>query len=259
MSKQKRLESRYAWIEASLRYSGRFEKVSYGDWFDINAPQISADQAGFVRAMNHECAHREKRNGVVEPSPVLGIIKGKISILRPLPSAPIFDIPKLRDWLKTSAAIPFVKVNEFNEITPPEEIMRDICEAILRKRPLRVSIATSNGVSWRDVSPHAIIDAAGRLYVRAYDHLEDKFSDLALSLVSETGPQTRGTHYVGSEADTDWTETSEVVLEQEARALHPTSRRIFIPKALSRFLFRDLRAASTGISFKPKESQAELS
>jgi len=272
MSKQKRLETRYAWIEASLRYAGRFEKVSYGNWFDINAPQISADQAGFVRAMNHECMHREKRNGAVESGPVLAIIKGKIAILRPLPSTPVFEVPKLRDWLKTSASIPFVKVHEFDEITPPEDIMRDICEAIMRKKPLRIAFATPAGTSWRDVSPHSIIDASGRLHVRAFDHLEEKFSDFALSRVSETGPHTRGTRYFGSEADIDWRETSEITLEHDVRPnpervnsqdtpprVRPVSRRISIPRALSRFLSRDAKAAPTDGPLKARESYADLS
>ena len=260
MSKQKRLETRYAWIEASLRYAGRFEKVSYGDWFDINAPQISADQAGFVRAVNHECAHRDRRAGVTEISPALDIIKGKIAILKSLPVDPIFAVPDIRDWLKTSATIPFVKVNDFSEVTPPEDIMRQICAAILCKQPMRIALALTAGKSWRDVSPHAIIDASGRLHMRAFDHCEERFCDFALSQVLETGPHGRSIRYVGSEADADWTETSVITLEHDTQSsMRPRSRRISIPRALSRFLSRDAKAEATDMPLKTSESYAELS
>ncbi len=263
MSKQKRLDTRYAWIEASLRYVGRFEKVSYGNWFDINAPQISADQAEFVRAINHEFARREKRGGAVDPTPVLEIEKGKISILKPIPEEHVFDVPEIRDWLQTSATIPYVKVNEFSEVTPPEDIMREVCDAILRKRSVRIAMTSAAGVSWRDLSPHAIIDASGRLHVRGYDHLENKFADFALSRIVEVGPHSRNTKYLGGDADLDWTETSEIVLEfdiqqsleRSAHAdaplrLQSQSRRISIPRALSRFLARDINLGFYNVSMK---------
>ena len=270
MSKQKRLDTRYAWIEASLRYTGKFEKVSYSDWFDINAPQISADQAGFVRAMNHEFAHRQRQAGDGDCAPVLAIVKGKISVLRDLPSRPVFDVPDIREWLQTSAAIPFVRVDDFNEVTPPEDIMRQICAAILRKRPLRIALACDTGKSWRDVSPHAIIDASGRLHMRAFDHHEEKFSDYALSRVMETGPHSRNVQYVGSEADADWTETSEMVLEIDhlqcvdqpgppsaALKSWTMSRRISIPRALSRFLSQGANTSPTHNSVRGAQKETQ--
>ena len=263
MSKQKRLDTRYAWIEASLRYTGKFEKVSYGEWFDINAPQISADQSGFVRVMNHEFAHRERQAEIDGFAPVLEIIKGKIAILRDLPSRPVFDVPEIREWLRTSATIPFVKIHEFSEITPPEAIMREICNAILRKQPLRIAMETASGTSWKDISPHAIIDASGRMHARAYDHLEGRFSDFAISHVVDVGPYSRNLKYIGGETDAEWTETSDVVLEfddqhgferlAQADLLvksRPLSRRISISRALSRFLAKEINPGLSNVSIK---------
>lgn len=46
---------RFAWIEASLRYSGRFatpEKKAYRDLFGLTDSMVSRDQDGFVAAFN---------------------------------------------------------------------------------------------------------------------------------------------------------------------------------------------------------------
>lgn len=224
MSKQKRLDTRFAWIEASIRYAGKFDKISYGQHFDINPPQISADQAAFVAAINHELAHRETAGEGHDPAPYLDIVKGKIAVLRPLPEPPVFDIPGMREWLEQVVTIPFVKMQDFRRVDPSEGIMRAVCDAILRRRPIRVSLIGKPQGGWRNVSPHSIIEAHGRLHLRGYDHTEEAFTDLLLTRIADTGPHDRGVQYVGQDADIDWQETETVTVQLNPEAGIETAR-----------------------------------
>jgi hypothetical protein len=218
MSKKRRLEKRYAWIEASLRYAGKFDKVSYGRHFDINPPQISADQSGFVNEVNRKLNRENRRlNGSdVLDIDWVSVAKGKILVVQKLPEKPVFSILPLRDWLHTMEAIPYVRIYDLTPVDPNPVVLRSICDAILNKRPINVSLPVGKGRhGWRNISPHTIFDADGRLYIRAYDHLSDAFDEFVIASISDTGPHERGIQHIAMEKDADWIENASLTIEAD--------------------------------------------
>lgn len=259
MAKQKRLDTRYAWIEASLRYAGVFDKVSYGRTFDINPPQISADQQEFVLAFNHEARYRDDPEGTDGP---LAIVKGKIAVLSALPKDPVFDIPDMRDWLKTMSTIPFVQLNQFRRVDPEESVLSAICEAILKKKPISIRyFSQSSGETMRIISPHSIVDTNGRLHVRSFDHEKDRFSDFVMTRIDEISDAPKGQKYEPADSDLDWRDEARleirpnpVVDEDQTRVVisdygidaETKARNIQLPKALSFYLKVELVGPTDG-------------
>ena len=73
------------WIEASLRFAGRFasgEKAAYMDRFGVSPAQMSHDQRQFAQHFNQRC-------GAI----LVEVAKGKLSVLEDatLPPEPIFE------------------------------------------------------------------------------------------------------------------------------------------------------------------------
>jgi len=260
MSKQKRVETRYAWIEASLRYVGKFDKVSYGRHFEINPPQISADQSGFVEAFNDELSRGGAASG---NGPALDICKGKIRLLHDLPEETVFDIPDLRAWLQSSSTIPYVRLYDYSQVDPDPKVLRAICESILHETPLRILLVGTTDGKWRNLSPHAIIDIDGRLYIRAYEHERLDFSEFPIAMIADTGRADRGICYVGQHLDRDWIEETALVIEADPASdpartevaisdfgLDPEdlARRIHAPRALRYHLETRLRCRAEVIA-----------
>lgn len=251
MNKIKRLEVRYAWIEASLRYSGQFDKISYSQYFTINAPQISADQADFVRALNYELNYRERKTGGSGELPHLGIEKGKISILKVLPDETVFEVPGLREWLRTLTTVSYVETLQFCSLEPDPDIFRQICSLIMREKPSKIGYCSGQSPTTEfNISPHSILDAGGRLFVRAFDHESGHYHDFLISAITSISGHDRGIRYRSAETDTDWHEEIDILIPsaQDGRSIpytaqlntccpvENTERRVSVPRALSRYL-----------------------
>lgn len=217
MNKTRRLEVRYAWIEASLRYSGRFDKVSYGDHHGINPPQISSDQTNFTRAFNYELAHRERQKALSDGGPYIEIKKGKIAILRELPAKAVFDVPSPREWLRTLTTIPYVEAHSFCADAPAQAVLSALCGAIIREAPLKVIYEDAQDRFEATISPHSIIDVVGRLYARAYDHASEEFRDFKINDIQEVLPPEGKVRFASPDADTDWHETVDLQLLSPGR------------------------------------------
>lgn len=261
MQRNKRLEARFGWIEASLRYAGRFDKTSYGAHFDIGPPQISADQGAFVSTMNQELARRARQADEADPAPHLKIRRGKIEIARPLGDPPVHDIPDMRSWLSHTVTIPFVRVPDYLRVDPAPSVLKAVCEAILRCQAIRLRIAGETGPEWRNVSGHAIVEARSRLHLRCFDHDCDRFDDIPLTRVMETTCPERGIRYVSADGDHAWRETEDILVELNPNAGmsrarlavrdyqlrgETMSRRIAVPRALSGLLVEELHGANLG-------------
>ncbi|MFX4300310.1 hypothetical protein [Pseudosulfitobacter pseudonitzschiae] len=251
MNKTRRLEMRYAWIEASLRYSGRFDKTSYGQYHNINAPQISADQADFVRAFNYQQSYLERQAGVSQPAPFLGVEKGKISILRELPMETVFDVPGIREWLRTLSTVPYVEALEYSVVDPDPSTFREICNLVMQSKASSILYMDQpDETGEHDISPHSILDVGGELSVRAFDHGEDRFRDFLISAIISVGRPSRNIKYRSSDSDIDWSEEVEVLLASssllsntEATMVSSRSntaagdlRVVSVPRALRRYL-----------------------
>ncbi len=90
---QAKIRQRMGWIEASLRFSGRFgaaEKAGYMKHFGIGTGQVSLDQVEFIKRFNEICGMAAVLHQ-----------KGKLVLAVPasLPHKPVFDLPHMTDWL----------------------------------------------------------------------------------------------------------------------------------------------------------------
>lgn len=266
MSKQKRLEHRYGWIEASLRYAGRFDKESYGNFFNINPPQISADQAGFVQAINHELSWREKQQSHVQADagrPYLDIQKGKICILRALPEKTVFDVMAARAWLATLSTIPFIATSEIGSVEPSPQILQAVCDAIIKKKPLKIrevtGVAQPNSTN---ISAHSIFDNSGRLFLRVFDHGLGNFRNIQINRILDTAKNDRGVKYMHADEDHDWSTNAKITLEANPSAgverarlaisdfglcQKGLAREVEVPRALADFLVKDISCGLEGI------------
>ncbi|MCE6958514.1 WYL domain-containing protein [Cereibacter sphaeroides] len=208
----RRSHARFGWIEASLRYTGEFDKRSYGAHFRLGDPQISADQREFVVEWFRRIEARDLVSDATFGPDHLRIDKGRIVIDGALPAEPVFEMPSMREWLKSST-IPFREVDSFRRVEPRPAIFHAICDAIRGAEAVAVDyVSLTSGATRRDISPHAIVDSSGRLHVRAYDHLHNDFRDFVLARIRSIGRAGATVRYVGPERDLEWQEEETIRL-----------------------------------------------
>lgn len=195
-------ERRFPWIEASLRFSGCFgarEKKAYRDRFGLTPSMVSRDQDAFCEEFNARCGYHAvaKTAGRLEPG-------------GPLPSRPVFGLPRITHWLEDALGSRFEYVPPIRRAEPNPDILRAVVQAIGRQGCLLLQYRSRLGESDRIVSPHTILEAAGRLHLRAWDHGRSAARDFVMSRMVSASPFTSA-RYVGSENDLEW--SSHVVLE----------------------------------------------
>lgn len=201
----RRVLRRMGWIEASLRFAGRFasgEKAAYMDRFGISTAQTSHDQNRFAQGFNTVCG-----------TCVVEVTKGKlcVSLDAMMPPAPVFEMPGITEWLQAVMGSSFYYVEPARRTDPHPSVLSAIVVAIRKRVPLDiVYLSRSSGMSRRIVSPHVIIDVADRLHLRAYDHVKNRFSDFVMSRIQESGPVPPDTPFVPSDQDKDWKKYVEV-------------------------------------------------
>lgn len=194
----RRVQQRLGWIEASLRFAGRFasgEKAAYMDRFGIGPAQVSHDQSRFAQEFNKQCG-----------AALLDVAEGKLRIAKGarLPAEPVFEMPRMAEWLEVAMGRLFLRVESARRTEPDGLTLRSVVVAIREKLPLEVVyLSRSSGRSRRVISPHVIIDVADRLHLRGYDHMRNRFSDFVLSRIveSRSAPDTR---FVGPDRDEEW-------------------------------------------------------
>lgn len=188
MSQNDKMKARFSWIEASMRYAGYFDKISYREFFKVSDATLSIDQAKFVLNFNQH----------LEIGDVLRISCGKITASRPLPKAWIFEQISVSEWLSSAPFAPIVRLENQTESFPSSDIW---LPAIRDGRPL--SIETTEGVSF-SFSPHLIFMLFGRAYARGWsDRLHD-FSFVSLDDVSHLEIQNGKSQIWTAEHDTGW-------------------------------------------------------
>lgn len=256
----KRAHQRFGWIEASLRYVGEFDKKAYGEHFHIGAPQISVDQKDFLDTWYEEIAARDVARDVLLQEDHLVIDKGRLVIRHPLPLDPVFDIPSITEWLRSSA-IPFHEVQAFRRVDPAPEVIRRICDAIRSRQAIRIDyVSMTSGRTARFISPHGLVDSAGRLHARSFDHLRNEFRDFVLTRIQDVREVQEAPRYVGPEQDREWQEETVLRLvpnpelsadQQDMTRLDygisaPSGREIRAPRALAFYVQADLVGPGPG-------------
>ena len=153
---------RLGWVEASLRYAGAFgvnEKKAYRVRFALSEAAVSRDQDAFLMRL----AETDGAGSVVKQ-------RGRLAVIAKLPDAPLFELPSTGAWLAEVLGSRFEEVEAVQRSEPPAAILRPIVRAILARRLLSFDYHGRKGRTRREVSPHAVVHAAGRLHLRAWDH-----------------------------------------------------------------------------------------
>lgn len=249
MESRLRNERRLAWIEACIRYVGRFgvkEKKDLMHRFNASLSSISRDQVAFLDAW-------EARFGI-------GIVleeKGKLKLLPDacIPEERLYDLPSLDDWLSASISRSFHTISGFGRAKPDPNVLRHIILSIEDRKPMLidyVSRSSSGEGKRKRISPHSIVDVVGRYHARAYDHERGRFADFVLSRIQSCSFDVvnNGT-YVGNDRDHDWMTTEQIeiaVAETEFIAATRVDfgldgsgrKRVRVRKALSSYLVDDV-------------------
>lgn len=200
MSELRSKPRHFGWIEACLRYAGRFgpvEKVAYAETFDLTDSSVSRHQRDFVTAMNSLCGYR-----------AVLIWKGKIEIGGPkgLPEEPVFAVPTLDRWIEDALRSEVCTVNSVERTTPDPKVLQQVITAIRHKVPARVTYhSRSSGEGQRLLSMHTLVNVVDRYHVRAFDHEKDRFSDFVLARMTLCVPlENMSDQFVTRAQDLDW-------------------------------------------------------
>jgi hypothetical protein len=220
------VKNRFGWIEACLRWAGRFgvqEKKAYRAVFGITDSMVSRDQAAFVRLFNDKL-----RAEVVEKD------HGKLRFADPrlAPAAACFPEPDLLRWLEeVLGRSGFVDVPPIHRAPPRPEVLQPVIRGILGRDPLQFRYRSRRGEdTLRTVSPHVVVHVANRLHLRGWDHDRNAARDFLLTRMREVRPATepsvimevddedmqevrptKGTvAFVAQDVDRDWQEEVEL-------------------------------------------------
>ena len=212
MDKDQKKEAMFGWIEASIRYSGCFEKpqkLAYADIFGIDMSTVSRHQSQFVNIFEKHC-----NSPVFERTPEERLKGGRLTVAEfaEIPEAPCFkSMPGLHEWLR--AGMPkkhYLEVDLFRG-DPESWIMRLIVSSMLVKAPVKIRYHSRSRESHRSISPHSLIKIAGRIHIRAFDHLTNSARDFVLSRISHV-EKTDEVDF--SDFDPDWDRFETVIVKE---------------------------------------------
>lgn len=202
---------RLAWIEASLRFAGRFgidEKKAYRHRFSLTDGMVSRDQDVFLRLVNE----RWGSDVVIKEHGRLWLADAAAFQAKPV----FVPLPKMADWLEDALGSRFEMVTPIRRSEPSHAILREVVQAIVEQRPLRFRYQPRRaGKCVRLVSPHVIVHVAGRMHLRGWDHGRNAMRDFVVTRITDIGRAEAVQVYVGHEQDRDWAE--QVVLEVRLR------------------------------------------
>lgn len=196
----------YGWIEASLRYTGRFgprEKTTYQDIFQVSAPTVSRHQEFVANAMeeaSETALFHRALNGHVKGGKLLLLADAK------LPSQSVFArVPTLESWLEdTFGGLYFHNECVFRD-QADAEIVRLLIRSLVDNKVLRIQYHSKTGIISRTISPHIIVKVAGRLHLRAFDHYRNGYRDYVLSRISQIQTmEDSSSSFIGREHDHEW-------------------------------------------------------
>ena len=191
------ITQRLGWIEASLRNAGAFsvnEKKAYMARFSLSGAAVSRDQDAFLRHI----AGTEAAGSVAKR-------RGRLVLVEPLPDKPLFNLPPLRAWLADALGSRFEEVETVRRSQPPAEVLEPIVKAILESRRLIFDYHGRDGPTRREVSPHTIVYAAGRLHLRAWDHDRGAPRDFVMTRIPWVKLGSKA-GFTGQTEDHEWSE-----------------------------------------------------
>lgn len=202
------MDRRMRWIETSLRTLGSVDVPTYRHAFNLSPQNATKDFARFSNGLA-----RLHDKGVIDT--VLRLTRGRLMAgeqeISRLPEYPVFGIMPLADWARMTIPGTFETIDAGVMAEPPPEIFSEVVKSIIAGSPasggpgyrLRIGyFSASSGESVKDISPHSIVQAAGRHHVRAFDHSRNRGADFVLGRIIDAAP-TVGTYYA-AERDSEW-------------------------------------------------------
>lgn len=195
---------RLGWISSCLRFAGRLgprEKKILLAALGVSEATISRDQAALF--------------AMLPESEEVRLEGGKLEVLDPAAfTAPDNLVePSLDEWLKVMLGTRYVSTVGVERIEPSSNTIRMILKAIHDRRALVIRYASRSSPepTWRPVSPHAVVDVAGRYHARCFDHLKGRYGDFVLTrILGSTFDRSDTPNYVDGGLDKDWSRVVEV-------------------------------------------------
>jgi predicted DNA-binding transcriptional regulator YafY len=190
---------RIGWIASCLRFSGRFgpkEKKALMSEFGVSEATISRDQAALFGML-------------AESDSAVEMLGGKLGVVDPaslrLPEGLLE--PTLSEWLKVMLGSKHVVMLRPERADLSRETVRAILKSMEDRRAVYIRYASRQAVepTWRPVSPHAVVNVAGRYHARCFDHLKGRYGDFVLTRVlGATFERGDAPRYVDGRLDKEW-------------------------------------------------------
>lgn len=197
-----KISSRLGWIAACLTFAGRFgpkEKKHLKDHFGVSGPTVSRDQAAMLGRLS-----------AVEGE-AIRVQGGKIETLDPcaLPDFADLDVPTVDEWLKVMLGPRHVVITRPERATPNPAIIWAMVRCMEDHRAIFVLYVSQSASEpmWRAVSPHSIVNIAGRYHMRCYDHLRGRYGDFVLArMMDATFHRSDTPPYKDGRDDKEWSQ-----------------------------------------------------
>jgi hypothetical protein len=181
---------RLGWLEACCRYMKILPKKGLRDYFEISEAQMSSDL--------HHLAHVMRKHGSDAR-----VSKGKIE--GQLPDRHVFDTPSLAEIVRSGAFGKFLSLDAQLRVETSDEILGNVLTAVLNKKVIRIDyVSMTSGPTTRIISPHRLVEVAGRMHTRAYDHDKNAYRDFVLNRVSRIYLEDLDISYVDASRDVEF-------------------------------------------------------
>lgn len=190
--------SRIGWVASCLRFAGKFgpwEKKALVAMLGVSEATISRDQTALLSML--------PENGGV-------LLKGgKLELVEPADLSFPDDLvePELDEWLKVMLSWRYVSTTGVERIAPSSNTIRMVLKAVQDRRALfiRYMSCSSPDATWCAVSPHSIVNVAGRYHARGFNHQIGDYDDFSLTRVlGGTFDRSDTPGYVDDSQDKDW-------------------------------------------------------
>lgn len=217
---------RFGWIEASLRYAGRFgirEKAGYKQLFEISEATVSRDQDRFWPIFEEAQAAAVFKKNPDGSLPGRRLVLLDAVKLAPEPQFPSMPTPEV--WLNSIFSSGKFENAPVVRALPDESVFRSVVQGIEDRAALSIAYHSRRQESLRRISPHALVWVADRIHVRAFDHSTNEYRDFVLSRILRATllPPTQG-RYIDASADKAWHQFLELTVQAKRVTSAPLSK-----------------------------------
>ena len=120
----------------------------------------------------------------------------------------------LADIIRSGAFGRFMSIDHDLRVVSDSHILGQLMNAILAEQVIEAAYTSiTSGPSLKTLSPHHIVEASGRMHVRAYDHGANDFRDFVVNRFDRINRTVTGMSAVSRELDTGFYQKKALVLE----------------------------------------------